>query len=569
MRKKMKHRAVAMIAVVVSLVLSTGTPNFAQSVADAARQERERKRQLALHAVHVYTNEDLSKPHILVPEDEARIEGRVDQPVGAETAVNAEPPAPVAPLVVMPAQAAAPDIADFATEVSLPEAAKSATNVVLPANDSNSAPPLATRHARSDVAAPIVAAQAQVPAAIGEIKIPSTTMPFAAADAYGPASLTLPASISKPLVKEAGSRLQTQPVPLAVINTPSVTLPFATAEAHNPAKPALPAVASRPILKTQGNRAQTLVAVPMVVVNSPASTIPVATNAGPAGIMIPATVSKPLVKDASSRMTETAAPALGNSSAISIPVAAMPFAMRATYDPAKVGMPAPVAPAVAREMKRNSNREIAAPAVSYLAPASPVRVTLTEHTIVRPAEPVTQRSESTCSGPCDGKLKSSPIAPAAVLVRADARSDIAKIPPSSASVPETLGTTRPESVVEGSTEKLKIQPGDSLWKLAQRYFGSGSRWKRLAALNPQLANPSRILVGEWIHVPVERKQHAHQVVIQPGDTLWKVAQTALGSPVALNCIAQANPQIQSVNLVRAGETLTVPAACGDQDKAQN
>ena len=113
MRKKMKHRAIAMIAVVVSLVLSTGTPNFAQSVADAARQERERKRQLALHAVHVYTNEDLSKPHILVPEDEARIEGRVDQPVGAETAVNAEPPAPVAPLVVMPAQASAPDIADI------------------------------------------------------------------------------------------------------------------------------------------------------------------------------------------------------------------------------------------------------------------------------------------------------------------------------------------------------------------------------------------------------------------------------------------------------------------------
>jgi nucleoid-associated protein YgaU len=571
MRKKMKHRAIAMIAVIVSLVLSTGTPNFAQSVADAARQERERKRQLALHAVHVYTNEDLSKPHILVPEDEARIAGRVDEPVGAETAVNAEPPAPVAPLVVMPAQAPAPDIADFATEVSLPEAAKPATNVVLPASDSNSAPPLATHHARNDASAPSVAAQAQVPAAIGEIKIPSTTMPFAAADAYGPASLALPVSVSKPLVREAGSRLQTQPVPLAVINinTPSATLPFATAEAYNPAKPALPAVVSKPILKTQGNRAQTLVAVPMVAGNSPASTIPVATNAGPAGIMIPATVSKPLMKDASNRMIETQAPVPVNSPVIGAPAAAMPFATTAAYGPAKVGMPPPVAPAVAREMKRNSNREIAAPAVSYLAPASPVRVTLTEHTIVRPAEPVTQRSESTCSAPCDGKLKTSPIAPAAVLVRADAHSDIAKIPPSPASVPETLGTRSPESVVEGSTEKLKIQPGDSLWKLAQRYFGSGSRWKRLAALNPQLANPSRILVGEWIHVPAEHKQHAHQVVIQPGDTLWKVAQTALGSPVALNCIAQANPQIQSVNLVRAGETLTVPTACGDQDKAQN
>ena len=250
MRKKMKHRAIAMIAVVVSLVLSTGTPNFAQSVADAARQERERKRQLALHAVHVYTNEDLSKPHILVPEDEARIAGRVNEPVGAETAVNAEPPAPVAPLVVMPAQAAAPDIADIATAVvSLPEAVKSATNVVLLSSDSNSAPPLATRHVRSD--APAVAAHTQVPVTVGEISIPSTTMPFAAADAYGPANLVLPVSVSKPLVREAGSRLQTQPVPLSMINTPSTTLPFATAEAYNPAKPALPAVVSKPILKTR------------------------------------------------------------------------------------------------------------------------------------------------------------------------------------------------------------------------------------------------------------------------------------------------------------------------------
>ena len=128
-------------------------------------------------------------------------------------------------------------------------------------------------------------------------------MPFAAADAYGPANLALPVSISKPLVREAGARLQTQPVPLAIINTPATTLPFAAAEPYTPAKPVLPAAASRPILKTEGNRAQTQVAVPMVVANAPASTMPVATNAGPAGIMIPATVSKPLVKDASSRMT--------------------------------------------------------------------------------------------------------------------------------------------------------------------------------------------------------------------------------------------------------------------------
>jgi nucleoid-associated protein YgaU len=127
---------------------------------------------------------------------------------------------------------------------------------------------------------------------------------------------------------------------------------------------------------------------------------------------------------------------------------------------------------------------------------------------------------------------------------------------------------QPEAIAD-ITGSVKVAPGDSLWKLAERYFGNGLRWRRLAALNPQLADPSRIRVGEWIRVPSERKQSEKQVVIQPGDTLWKVAQAELGSPLALNCIAQANPQVRSVDLVWAGETLVVPAACGGPEKAQN
>ena len=117
--------------------------------------------------------------------------------------------------------------------------------------------------------------------------------------------------------------------------------------------------------------------------------------------------------------------------------------------------------------------------------------------------------------------------------------------------------------------KVKVSAGDSLWRLAQRYLGNGLRWRRLALLNPQLADPSRILVGEWIILPSDRKKDAKEVIVQPGDTLWRVAENQLGSPPALNCLAQANPQLRSLDLVHAGEVVVVPASCGDPQKTQN
>ena len=106
-----------------------------------------------------------------------------------------------------------------------------------------------------------------------------------------------------------------------------------------------------------------------------------------------------------------------------------------------------------------------------------------------------------------------------------------------------------------------VQLGDSLWKLAARYLGNGERWHEVAKLNPHLVDPAIIRVGEWIQIPSQVPQETRQIVVHPGDTLWSVAQTALGSPLAFNCIAHANPQLQSADAIRAGQTLVVPEAC--------
>src|SRR5581483_10170118 len=75
MNNDTKRRISASISLAVSGLMFTSVPVFAQTVADAARQERERRHNAA-HAQHVYTNEDLKRPQILLPEDRARVSGQ-------------------------------------------------------------------------------------------------------------------------------------------------------------------------------------------------------------------------------------------------------------------------------------------------------------------------------------------------------------------------------------------------------------------------------------------------------------------------------------------------------------
>jgi len=43
--------------------------------------------------------------------------------------------------------------------------------------------------------------------------------------------------------------------------------------------------------------------------------------------------------------------------------------------------------------------------------------------------------------------------------------------------------------------------------------------------------------------------------------LWSVAHARFGSGLAFSCIAGANPQLQSIDRIRPGDTLVLPQAC--------
>ena len=52
-----------------------------------------------------------------------------------------------------------------------------------------------------------------------------------------------------------------------------------------------------------------------------------------------------------------------------------------------------------------------------------------------------------------------------------------------------------------SERVVKVQSGDSLWKLASVQLGSGDSWSCLAAANPQIVNVNRIYPGQILVIP--------------------------------------------------------------------
>lgn len=112
-----------------------------------------------------------------------------------------------------------------------------------------------------------------------------------------------------------------------------------------------------------------------------------------------------------------------------------------------------------------------------------------------------------------------------------------------------------------SSKEVRVAPGDSLWKIAARVLGNGARWHELAAINPEISDPNVIHAGEWIRLSANDSTNDKQIVVREGDTLSSVAQAELGNARAFTCIAQANPQLQTIDLIYPGETLVVPQSC--------
>ncbi len=78
----------------------------------------------------------------------------------------------------------------------------------------------------------------------------------------------------------------------------------------------------------------------------------------------------------------------------------------------------------------------------------------------------------------------------------------------------------------------EVQTGDTLWKIAERYLGKGSRYREIMGLNG--LSDDRIYPGMQLKIPGRLSDSQPEIsyreyTVKRGDSLWKIARTALGS----------------------------------------
>ena len=139
----------------------------------------------------------------------------------------------------------------------------------------------------------------------------------------------------------------------------------------------------------------------------------------------------------------------------------------------------------------------------------------------------------------------------------------------------TVRPAQPRPALKSATvatqRTVNVQPGDSLWKLAQQNLGRGNRYLEFLAVNPGITNPNQIRAGAQINLPAAvatatsprtaGNSAAQTIQVRKGDTLWALAKSNFGRSSAWPCLAAANPSISDPNRIYENQELLVPAAC--------
>jgi nucleoid-associated protein YgaU len=218
----------------------------------------------------------------------------------------------------------------------------------------------------------------------------------------------------------------------------------------------------------------------------------------------------------------------------------------------------------------------AGPGDEVSAPAEPVRrgdpsrrlslfVEGQEGPLARPAA-----EEALTPAPADAPGADRSSAPPAAAPRAVETAPDDAPPP--ASEPAVAALTMPRA-----KRAYSVRAGDTLSEIAERELGSSRRWPEIVAANPGL-DPSRLRAGVAIQLPggatgpapapakPAAAAPARTWTVGPGESLWRIAERALGDGSRWKEIASLNPGLRADHLV-LGTVLKLPAAPAASEKA--
>lgn len=112
-----------------------------------------------------------------------------------------------------------------------------------------------------------------------------------------------------------------------------------------------------------------------------------------------------------------------------------------------------------------------------------------------------------------------------------------------------------------ATQPYTARAGDSLWKIAEAHLGDGTRFTEIVDLNPRLFpnGPEFLVAGTVLQLPASEVNAAAEpdgtsYMVEPGDTLWDIADEELGDPTRYDEIFEASDDIVQPD----GRTLTDP-----------
>lgn len=104
-------------------------------------------------------------------------------------------------------------------------------------------------------------------------------------------------------------------------------------------------------------------------------------------------------------------------------------------------------------------------------------------------------------------------------------------------------------------ELYVVRSGDTVYQIARRYSTSADD----IIFANQLQNPSVLSVGQALVIPNHETRHT----VSRGDTLYSIARRY---GVSLPRLAAANPQIANPSRIYPGQTVTIPTGGGQMGR---
>jgi nucleoid-associated protein YgaU len=510
------------------------------SVAEAARQERARKQEQQKTARHVYTDEDLKRSRILTPQDQAAVEARKTECARNPQKNNCAPSASQNP-GALDANSRQPSLGEVARQYRKQKE--------LQALRPKQSQPFRLAIGNSALASPIVP---------GHPALRPPTPPVLASGVRNSESHATAAHTSE-VHANLSRRDPFAPVPAR----PRV--PFDGASQFRPA--------ARPSAKMISPTAPKISAAPMPpakLFGQPSQPAPVAAPPQPENSPKRSTFvfepTRPRVKkslqpkNASSLTPPTFVPA---------PAQFVPVPQAQPVRPALQLQP--VRPVLPSNQLRQLSPTL--PANLFRAPKffSPLDATETRPAAPTAPERVTPPPASVETRSINSGSLVAPLPPSQPLIHPAS-------PAPSAAHPLLPALSSP---ISSTARTVRVQSGDSLWRLARQNLGRGARWTQLRAANPAIADPNRLPVGIQLLLPgpavvssvvpgPARHQDLEQIAqttpsstlrVRHGDTLWSLAKQFLGNPAVWPCLAAANPSIANPDRIFAGQQLLLPSGC--------